>query len=310
MKTNILKIIFLGAVALFAFGVDASYTPYSSSVSACSFYRDLAQGSRGEDVRCLQQYLSNSGFNTSFYQYSYPDGVFGPLTSQAVASWQATYGLPGFGYFDAISRAKYLELTGGTGGMVLGASTYYGGGEYYGGGVVTNPVYPVYGINSEEERARMRINDALIMMDDAEDEIDDSNENTSSAENSLEDAEEDMDDAIWAFFVDRDYTEAYDKADDAFQNAEDAYDDAGGDDGDRDDALDAIDDAEDAIDDARDEIEDADDDGAGVDDAEDLLDDAEDRLDDARDEYNDKDYDHAEELANDAENLAQDAIDW
>jgi hypothetical protein len=302
MKTNIFKLIFLGAVALFAFEADAS---------TCNFYRDLAQGSRGEDVRCLQQYLNNAGFNTSFYQFSYPDGVFGPRTSQAVASWQAAYGLPSFGYFDATSRAKYFELMGGVGG--IGNGDYYNGGYYdggyYGGGVSVDPGYQGYMYNNEEERARMRINDALIMMEDAEDEIEDSNENTNSAENSLEDAEEDMDDAIHAFFVDRDFSEAYDKADDAYKNAEDAFEDAGGDDGDREDAEDAIDDAEDAIDEAREEIEDADDDGADVDEAEDILDDAEDRLEDARDEYDDEDYDSAEELANEAEDLAQDAID-
>lgn len=301
MKTNILKIIFLGAVALFAFGAEANTQYYTGNI--CNFYRDLAQGSRGEDVRCLQQYLKDSAQGMNFV---YPDGIFGSLTRQAVMNWQASYGLPSFGYFDATSRAKYFELMGGVGG--IGGGDYYGGG-YYGGGFVTDPGYPVYGINSEEERARMRINDALIMIDDAEEEIDDSNEDTSSAESSLDDAKEDIDDAVWAFFVDRDFSEAYDKADDAFQNAEDAFDEADGDDGDREDAEDAIDDAQDAIDDARDEINDADDDGADVDDAEDLLDDAEDRLDDARDEYDDEDYDNAEELANEAEDLAQDAID-
>lgn len=302
MKTNILKIIFLGAVALFALQAEAS---------SCNFYRDLAQGSRGEDVRCLQQYLSDSGFSSSFYQFSYADGVFGTLTRQAVTNWQTAYGLPGFGYFDAASRAKYFELTGGMGGMVLGASTYYNGGSYYGGGVATDPYYQGYMYNNEEQRARIRINEALVMIEDAENEIDDSNRNTSSAENSLEDAKDDMFDAVKAFFMDRNYNKAYDKADDAYQNAEDAFDEAGGNrnNGDRGDAQDAINDAENAIDDARDEINDADDRGANVNEAEDLLNDAEDRLNDAQDEYDDEDYDNAENLANDAENLAQDAID-
>jgi hypothetical protein len=277
MKTNILKIVFLGLVALFAFNAEAS---------SCGFSRDLMIGSRGEDVRCLQQYLTSVG-----YGMSYPDGVFGPRTSQAVMLWQGNYGLPAYGTFDSASRAKYISLTGG-----------------YGGGVIV-PGYPPIFEDSEKERAAMRIEEALVMIEDAEDEIDDSNDNTSSAEDSLEEAKDDILDAVIAFYVDKDYDEAYDKADDAYENAEDAFDDVDGGDGDENDAEDAIDDARDAIDDARDNIEDADDDGADVDEAEDLLDEAEDTLDDAEDEFDDEDYDNAEDLANDARDLAYDAVD-
>jgi len=279
MKTYIFKVLFFGVVALFAFNADAS---------SCGFSRDLMQGSRGEAVRCLQQYLTGVG-----YGLSYPDGVFGPRTMQSVMLWQANYGLPAYGTFDYTSRAKYSELTG-----------VYTGGEVLGSQFVWQ--------DSEKERAEMRIEEALIMIEDADDEIDDSNENTSKAEDSLEEAKDDILDAVIAFYVDKDYDEAYDKADDAYENAEDAYDEAEGD-GDEDNARDAIDDARDAIEDARDEIEDADDDGADVDEAEDLLDDAEDTLDDAEDEFDDEDYDNAEELADEARDLADeaiDAIDW
>lgn len=283
MKTRIFKVIFFAVVALFAFNADAS---------SCGFSRDLVQGSRGEDVRCLQQYLTSVG-----YGMSYPDGVFGPRTMQSVMLWQANYGLPAYGTFDYASRAKYISLTGGysgyTGGQVLGSQFVWE--------------------DSEKERAEIRIEEALIMIEDARDEIDDSNRNTSSAEDSLEEAEDDIWDAVIAFYVDQDYDEAYDKADDAYENAEDAYDDVDGGDGDEDDARDAIEDARDAIDDARDEIEEADDDGADVDEAEDLLDDAEDTLDDAEDEFDDENYDDAEDLADEARDLADeavDAIDW
>lgn len=283
MKTNILKVVFLGLVALFAFNTDAS---------SCGFSRDLMVGSRGEDVRCLQQYLTGVGYGTNIY----PDGVFGPRTSQAVMLWQGNYGLPAYGTFDATSRAKYFELTGG-----------YTGGYGYVGGVI--PSYPPVFEDSEQQRASVRIEEALVMIEDARDEIDDSNDNTSSAEDSLEDAEDDILDAVISFYVDQDYDEAYDKADDAYENAEDAYDDVDGGNGDENDAEDAIDDARDAIDDARDNIEDADDEGADVNDAEDLLNDAEDTLNDAEDEFDDEDYDNAEDLADEARDLANDAVD-
>jgi hypothetical protein len=286
MKTHILKVIFLGFIALFAFNVDASI---------CGFTRDLGEGTRGEDVRCLQQYLSDSGFSIN----NYPDGVFGPRTRQSVILWQTNYGLPMFGYFDSTSRNKYSELMGGSNGWS------------------TNVNYQVFETNNNTEyRALARINDALIMIEDAQDEIDDSNKNTNSAENSLDDAKDDILDSVIAFHVYRDFDEAYDKADDAYANAEDAFEDAGGrsrNNSNQDSAEEAIDDAQNAIDDARDEINDADDDGADVNDAENFLDDAEDSLNDAEDEFDDENYDDAEDLANDAEDLANeaiDAIDW
>lgn|SRR3989344_1272637 len=282
MKTKILKILFIFAITLFA---------TNTSANGCSFYRDLWQGTRGEDVRCLQQHLTSFGYGLS------PDGVYGQMTNQAVTSWQMSNGLPVSGYFDANSRARYFEQVsfGGIsgGGSVLGA--YTTGTDY-------NP-----SIDSLEVRARDRIEDALIMIEDAEDEIDDSNQNTSSAENSLEDAKEDIIESVRAFFIDRDFREAYDLADDALKNAEDAFEDVDGD-GNRGDAEDTIDDARDAINDAEDEIADADDDGDDVDEAEDILEEAEDRLDEAEEEFDDRNYDEAEDLAKEAEELARDAV--
>ncbi len=299
MKTQAfktLKILFLLGIGLFAFSAQANYntnyytttTNYGNyyGASACNFSRDLWQGMTGEDVRCLQQYLKDNAGGMNFV---YPDGIFGSLTRQAVMNWQMSYGIPASGIFDSFSRSKYFELTGGG----------YGGGDWSWN----------FGNDSYAQKATNKINEALEMIQDAEDEIDDSDDDTSSAEDSLEDAKDDMIDAVTAFFVDRDFREAFDKADDAFQNAEDAFDDAGGSSGDKEDARDAINDAQDAIDDARDEINYAEDNGADVDDAWDTLDDAENKLEDAEDEYDDKDYDDAEDLANDAEDLADDAVD-
>lgn len=294
MKTHILKILFVFTIVAFASNVEAN---------ACNFYRSLGQGSRGEDVRCLQQYLMNSGYNSYFYGYNSADGIYGPMTMRAVALWQSNNGIyPAYGYFDSQSIEKYFNL--------VPSSGYYN----YGGGSVLGASTSIYSststttYSSQEVQARQAIEDALEMIEDAEDEIDDSNKNTNSAENYLEDAKDDMLEAVKAFFIDRDFYKALDFANDALENAEDAIDEAGGG-GDRDSADDAIEDARDAINDAEDEIEEARDDGDYVGRAEDLLEDAEDLLDEAEEEFDDKDYGDAEDLADEARELAEDAID-
>ncbi len=71
---------------------------------ACTFTRDLAIGSQGADVTCLQTQLAAKGyFNVA------PTGYFGGLTQAAVARWQAANAItPAAGYFGAHSRAKFV----------------------------------------------------------------------------------------------------------------------------------------------------------------------------------------------------------
>lgn len=74
------------------------------SAGACGFSRDLTVGAKGDDITCLQNYLSVSPAT----------GYFGSLTKAAVAKWQAANGLsPAVGYFGSLSRAKYSSLTAG-----------------------------------------------------------------------------------------------------------------------------------------------------------------------------------------------------
>lgn len=291
MKTKIFKALFLSAIVLLAVRAEAQ---------TCSFTRDLYEGSRGEDVRCLQEYLRSSQYG---YTYGYSDGVFGPMTRQALAQWQAGQGITASGFFDAISRARYSELMGNynipTPGVV--------------GGYPGNYSYNSYVATPGAQRAQDKMWEALRMIGNAWDEIENTNRNTSSAKKDLKDAQDDLRDAAQEFFANGDYNDAYELAVDAFENAEDAFDKVdGGGSGTRADADDAIDDANDAIDDAEDEIDDARDRGVSstiINRAKDFLSDAEDKLDDAEEQFDDKDYDDAEDLANDAEDLAQDAID-
>src|SRR3989344_999024 len=69
----------------------------SAGSAACSFSRDFTLGSRGDDVKCLQSYLTSTG------HYSYSGGAtgyFGSITKSAVSAWQAANGVsPTAGYF-------------------------------------------------------------------------------------------------------------------------------------------------------------------------------------------------------------------
>jgi len=285
MKTKVLKIVFLAAVALLAVN--------SAEANGCSFYRDLGVGARGEDVRCLQQYLSTWSYITA-------DGSFGPMTRQAVVNWQLSNGVPASGYFDALSRSQYFEVTTVSSIPVVGSVLGY---------TFDNTVNT--STSSEEVRAKEKIKDAIDKIQEARDDIDDASGDTSEAEDSYDDAEDDLFDAVIAYLK-MDFRRAYNLASDAENNADDASDDA---DNDSDDSSDrsraraAMDDAEDAIDDAEDEIADARRLGHDVRDAEDTLDDANDKLDDAEDEFDDENYDDAKDLAEDAEDLANDAVD-
>ncbi len=83
-------------------------TPPAAPAGACSFTRDLTVGVRGDDVKCLQTYLTATGhFTFSGGATSY----FGSVTKSAVSAWQAANGVsPTAGYFGAISRAKYNSV--------------------------------------------------------------------------------------------------------------------------------------------------------------------------------------------------------
>lgn len=80
----------------------------TSSAGKCFFTRDLTIGVRGDDVTCLQNYLTGTG------HFSYSGGAtgyFGSITRNAVSAWQASNGVtPTAGYFGPKSKAKYDSM--------------------------------------------------------------------------------------------------------------------------------------------------------------------------------------------------------
>lgn len=80
----------------------------SAPAAGCTFTRALTEGAEGADVTCLQNYLTSTGH---FTFAGGATGYFGPVTTSAVASWQAANGVsPAVGYFGPVSQAKYSSL--------------------------------------------------------------------------------------------------------------------------------------------------------------------------------------------------------
>ncbi len=67
-----------------------------------TFSRNLAFGSRGEDVKALQAYLISKGFLAA----GLSSGYFGQLTKGALVKYQTSVGLPQTGFFGPMTRAK------------------------------------------------------------------------------------------------------------------------------------------------------------------------------------------------------------
>ena len=79
------------------------------SISSFNFTRDLTVGSRGDDVKALQQFLNSHGVQVSVSgpgSSGNETAYFGGATKAALAKWQAANGVsPAAGYFGPKSRS-------------------------------------------------------------------------------------------------------------------------------------------------------------------------------------------------------------
>jgi hypothetical protein len=97
-------------------------TTATTSSASCNFTRSLTMGSRGDDVKCLQEYLNGAGHTLASSGAGSPGGettYFGSLTKNGVIKWQnanaavvlAPVGLSaGTGYFGPSSRSAYASM--------------------------------------------------------------------------------------------------------------------------------------------------------------------------------------------------------
>lgn len=83
--------------------------------------RNLAQGTQGDDVKGLQEFLSTEG-----HLSANATGFFGPATRAAVARWQAKEGISAAGSFGPMSRERIKMWCGGMGGDRFGATPQRG----------------------------------------------------------------------------------------------------------------------------------------------------------------------------------------
>lgn len=86
--------------------------PQVLGVSVYNFTRNLSVGSRGEEVKALQQFLIdvNTGTNARSLAKIGATGYFGPYTKMALAEYQKSVGIFAGGYFGPITRAYVNNL--------------------------------------------------------------------------------------------------------------------------------------------------------------------------------------------------------
>ncbi len=89
----------------------ATQTPATPTYS---FTRDLTVGSKGDDVKALQQFLNSKGYKVADTGAGSPGNettIFGPLTKAALAKYQKAVGIsPAVGYFGPKTRAYVASL--------------------------------------------------------------------------------------------------------------------------------------------------------------------------------------------------------
>ncbi len=79
--------------------------PITTPSFSMIYTRLLKQGTRGDDIKQIQTYLTSKG-----YILGLPDGIFGPKTKQAVIAFQKANGLTPDGLIGKLTIAKMNEL--------------------------------------------------------------------------------------------------------------------------------------------------------------------------------------------------------
>lgn len=88
-------------------GVITASSPRASRI--CDLpQKNLSQGMRGDEVRDLQEFLSEEGQLSA----DSATGYFGPMTAQAVVKWQVSQGVQGVGSVGPMTRERIKILCG------------------------------------------------------------------------------------------------------------------------------------------------------------------------------------------------------
>lgn len=273
------------------------------SVSGSVLGADLAFGSTNDDIKRIQTLLAT---DPAIYPYGVASGYFGPKTQEAIRSFQARFNLDTVGvvgpstralldvFFAAYPTGNYPD------GVLAKSAPTVAGVSTIVDPVTTKPQVPAttgtlesISISEDEDEFIVRSykangtrnRDLVLYSEDGDELVEMIAQKLGASESEVRSLvdEDDLDFGTSKKSLSR-----------------------GADEGD---AEDALDDADSAIDDARDEIKQADDDGDDVADADELYDEARSVYKEAKAAFDDEDYDEAVELAEEAEGLADEAID-
>jgi len=116
MKKNIFwaSVIILGFTGIIAqaehseatiLGAPVMVTAIAHTEKECHHEANLALGTRGEAVECLQGFLHDAGLLGEGLK----TGYFGTLTAEALKAWQTKMSLPATGYFGPMTREKLAK---------------------------------------------------------------------------------------------------------------------------------------------------------------------------------------------------------
>jgi peptidoglycan hydrolase-like protein with peptidoglycan-binding domain/HEPN domain-containing protein len=281
----------------------------------CDFSRSLYTGvSAGQDIKCLQEYLNDSGYNVASNGAGSPGNettIYAGKTKAAVLRWQLDNDVAGAnGVFGPASRTLYQELTRGTDNSSAAGNSSSD----------TNDSTPIDTSGS----ISTVVTNTLIAVENAQNILADTDNVSDDARGHMDKAFEALFNMLFAMMDDDDSDvivsaamalDRAEKAQDAIRNDDD--DDEDDDDNsevedydeDEDGAEDAISDAEELLEDLEEEVEEAEDDDIATDEAEDLLEEAEEKLEEAEDEFDDENWDDAVEAAQEAIEYAHEGED-
>jgi peptidoglycan hydrolase-like protein with peptidoglycan-binding domain len=304
---NLQKILWFAAVFVLFF-INSNNLEANTK---CNLSRDLTLGDQGEDIRCLQRYLNNSGFIVA------PSGVgsrgnetslFRGLTKEAVIRWQAANGIsPATGTFGPKSRAKYSQLILSTSAQPNSTNTM----------ATTNSTTNLNNDDKDKKDSEKLIIKAHETLSTAIGSVNSSGADTTKMKKArlyLDDARLNFSDALEQYFSQK-YNKVSGYLNEMTDNTQDALKTAGvksastSSSASSSKAKKAISNAENSIEDAEDAVDDSDASSSKIKKAKTLIKDAKKILNKATDALDDRDYGEAIDFAEEAKNLAEDAED-
>lgn len=270
------------------------------STSGAVLGNDLQYGSTNDDIARVQRLLAT---DSEIYPYGVDSGFFGPKTQEAVRRFQSRFNLDTVGVVGPSTKAL-LEV------FMAAYPTEDYPADVLKKPMPTKPSTPTKKPTTMSETSTAKILKSIKLSEDDGEYVVRSYKNNGGRNRDLILYPENFDELVELVakklvVSESEVRSLIDEDDTEFGKKKKKK----GKDYDEGDAEDALDEADEAIDEARDEIREADDDGDDVDTADELYDEARDEYKKAKNALKDEDYRNAVKNAEDAIELAEEAID-